>query len=269
MKTRKCPKLKKKTPEQIAKFLIKNYNKEKVPEIVKEFKEWGFNKEKLINDKRTLFKFLVLIAYDRQPFDRPNYYTVWDKGDPESVHNVLERNGLFNLAKIKQLSIQQIESLLRKCRAHGYHLHNTNPKNEKRGTKFARTIKQISEIIDEIKNLLLDTRTESDVLRLHRKLCTIHGIKGTIAAKFIMYTLREMRIGNVHPSKLEPIAFFLLGEAHNQKWAKRLENPEFGGRKGLLEQVMENLREDPLAIDYFWHLDKEYCSKGRCEECEL
>ena len=148
---RKCPKLKHRTAEQIAKFLIKKYNEEKLKVLVKEFEEWGFTKEKLINDKKTLFKFLVLIAYDRQPFDRPNYYTVWDKGDPESVHNVLERNGLFNLAKIRQLSVEEIESLLRKCRAHGYHLHNTNPKNEKRGTKFARTIKQISEIIDEIK----------------------------------------------------------------------------------------------------------------------
>lgn len=266
---RKCPRIKERTPEQIAKFLIIKYREEKLKEIVEEFENWGFTKETLVKDKRTLFKFLILTAYDRQPFDRPDYYTVWDKRDSDSVHNVLERNGLFNLEKIRKLSLNEIDSLLRKSTAHGYHLHNTNPRNEKIGTKFAKTIKQISEIIDEIRNLLLNLKTGSDVLRLHRKLCKIHGIKQTIAAKFIMYVVREMGIGNIHPSKLEPIAFFLLGEAHNQKWAKRLEDPQLGGRKGLLDQVMKNLREDPMAIDYFWQLDREFCSKGRCDECEL
>ena len=264
----KCFKLKDRTAEQIASFLIKNYNEEKVKGIIEEFEVWGFTKENL-KDKGTLFKFLVLVAYDRQPFDRPDYYTVWDKNDPNSVHSVLERNGVLDLGRIRKSSAQEIESLLRKCVAHGYHLHNSNPKNERIGTKFAKTIKQIAEIIDDVINLLLNLKSESDVMRLHRKLCRIHGIKETIAAKFIMYTVRELGIGNVDHSQLEPVAFFLFGEWHNQKWAKRLEDPSFGGREGLLEQVMEKLKEDPMAIDYFWQLDREYCSKGKCDECEL
>ena len=266
---RKCPKLKDRTSKEIASFLIKKYNAEKVRKMVNEFEGWGFTKDELSRNKVLLFKFLILIAYDRQPFDRPNYYTVWDKNDPDSVYNVLERNGILNLERIRKSSIKEIEVSLRKCVSHGYHLHNTNPKNEKIGTKFAKTIKQIAEKIDEIFDLLLNLRSQSDILRLHRKLCTIHGIKETIAAKFIMYTVRELGIGNVSPSELEPIAFFLFGEIHNKKWAKRLEDPSLGGRKGLLDEVMENLKIDPLAIDYFWYLDREYCSKGKCEECGL
>jgi hypothetical protein len=182
---------------------------------------------------------------------------------------MLERNGPLNLDKIRKSTEEEIEFLLRKCVAHGYHLHNSNPKNERIGTKFAKTIKQISEKIDDVMKTLLNLKSVSDIIRLHRKLCTIHGIKETIAAKFIMYTVRELGIGNVDPSQLEPVAFFLFGEWHNQKWARRLEDSSLGGREGLSEQVVEHLKEDPMALDYFWQLDREYCSKSRCDECEL
>jgi len=264
-----CFKLKDRTSIEIASFLIKKYNEEKVEGMIEEFEGWGFSKENLVKDSGTLFKFLVLVAYDRQPFDRPDYYAVWDKNNLNSVYNVLERNRLLNLDKIRKSSEEEIELLLRKCVAHGYHLHNSNPKNERIGTKFAKTIKQISEKIDDAMHILLNLESSSDIIRLHRKLCTIHGIKETIAAKFIMYTVRELGIGNVDPSQLEPVAFFLFGEWHNQKWARRLEEPSLGGREGLLEQVVEHLKEDPMALDYFWQLDREYCSKRRCDECEL
>lgn len=237
--------------------------------MIEEFEGWGFSKEKLAKDKGTLFKFLVLVAYDRQPFDRPDYCAVWDKNDSNSIYSVLERNGLLNLDKIRRSTEEEIEFLLRKCVAHGYHLHNSNTKNERIGTKFAKTIKQISENTDNIMHILLNLKSVSDVVRLHRKLCTVHEIKETIAAKFIKYTVRELGIGNVDPSQLEPVAFFLFGEWHNQKWARRLEDPTLGGRRGLLEQVVERLKDDPMALDYFWQLGREYCSKDRCNECEL
>lgn len=265
----KCFRLKDRTPKQIASFLIRKYNEEKVEGMIEEFELWEFSKEKLAKDNKALFKFLVLVAYDRQPFDRPDYYAVWDKNDSNSVYNVLERNGLLDLDKIRESTEEEIELLLRKCVAHGYHLHNSNPKNERIGTKFAKTIKQISENIDDVMRILRNLKSVSDIIRLHRKLCNIHGIKGTIAAKFIMYTVRELGIGNIGPSQLEPVAFFLFGEWHNQKWARRLEDPSLGGRRGLLEQVIEHLKDDPMALDYFWQLDREYCSKGRCNECEL
>lgn len=106
-------------------------------------------------------------------------------------------------------------------------------------------------------------------MRLHQKLCKIHGIKETIASKFIMYTVRDLKIGNIPLSELDLVSGYLLDEWHNQKWAQRLEDPSYGGRKGLLEEIVEHLKSDAIAIDYFWTLDREYCSKGRCQECDL
>jgi len=231
--------------------------------------EWRFTRDSLTKDKNNLFKFLVLVAYDRQPFDRPDYYAVWERSDPESVFSVLERSGILNLEKVRKLTEQEIDAILRKCVAHKLHLHNTNLKNEAKGTKFARTFKDIVENTDDIFENLSNMQSGLDVMRLHQKLCKIHGIKQTIASKFIMYTIRDLRIGNISPSELDLVSTHLLGEWHNQKWAKRLEDPSLGGRKGLLEEILEHLKSDPMAIDYFWTLDREYCSKGKCQECDL
>lgn len=264
----RCTKLANRKASDIASFLITKYNSEKVQEMIREFNSWGFTKESLVTDGDNLFKFLILISYDRRPFDKPDYYTVWDKNDLNSVYTVLEKSGIFSMKRIKSFSEAELKLILSKCVAHGYHLHNTNP-NGNGGTNYAKTIKNISEVTNDIMQLLTNIQTSMDILKLHRKLCTIHGIKNTIAAKFIMYTVRELGIGNVPASQLEPIAFFLFGEWHNQKWAQRLEDPAFGGRHGLAEQLMEEMKSDPIAIDYFWQLDKEYCTKGKRFDCEL
>lgn len=265
----KCSKLRDRSPSQIASFLLRKYNSEKVKAMIEEFELWGFTKENLCRDRENLFRFLVLVAYDRQPFDRPDYYAVWNKSDQKSVCSVLEKAGLFNIDHIRTLSEKEIELLLRQCIAHGYHLHNSNPANGGIGTNYAKTIKKLSEITDDIIQLLPKLQTGYDVLNLHRKLCTIHGIKNTIASKFIMYTVRELGIGNVPYSQLEPIAFYLFGEWHNKKWAKRLEDPVLGGRPGLAEQLMEHMKSDPIALDYLWQLDRDYCTLGKCQQCDL
>lgn len=264
-----CPKLKDRNSEQIAQFLIRKYNEEKVEAVVEEMEGWHFTKDSLTKNKNRLFKYLVLVAYDRQPFDRPDYFAVWERSDPESVFSVLENRGILDLEKARRFSEQEIDAILRKCVAHKLHLHNTNLKNEAIGTKFARTFKDIVHNIDDISERLSNVRSGLDVMRLHQKLCKIHGIKQTIASKFIMYTIRDLRIGNVPLSELDMISRYLLGEWHNQKWARRLEDPSLGGRKGLLEKIIDKLKSDPMALDYFWTLDREYCSKGRCQECDL
>jgi len=264
-----CPKLKERSAEQIARFLIRNYNEEKVKGIVEEMEGWNFTKDSLTKDKNNLFKFIVLVAYDRQPFDRPDYFSVWERSDPDSVYSVLERNGILDLEKVRKLSEQEIDAILRKCVAHKLHLHNTSMKNEAIGTRFAKTFKDIAQNIEDISESLSNVRSGLDVMRLHQELCKIHGIKQTIASKFVMYTVRDLGIGNVSPSELDLVSGHLLGEWHNQKWAKRLEDPSLGGRRGLLKEIVQHLKSDPMAIDYFWTLDREYCSKGRCQECAL
>ena len=66
-----CPKLKNLSAEQIAQFLIRKYSEEKVQDTVKEMAEWNFTETSLTKDKNNLSKFMVLVAYDIQPFDRP------------------------------------------------------------------------------------------------------------------------------------------------------------------------------------------------------
>jgi len=263
----KCPKLKNLNADQIAHFLMRKYD-EKSKGGVLDLQKKGFNAESLTNDKNNLFRFLILIAYDRQPF--VPYEIVWEKDDPKSAFSVLDRNDVFDLEKIERISEDDLGSILKRCIIRkNLHLHNTNPKNERRGTKFVRTIKDIAQRIDEIRNLLRNVKSGLDAVRLHQKLCEIHGIKSTISAKFIMYTVRGMKIGNIKLSELDLIAKDLLGEWHNRKWVKRLEDPFLGGRKGLLKEIMSKLKEDPIAIDYLFTLDRDYCSKRKCDECEL
>jgi hypothetical protein len=267
-KMQACYKLKSRSAEQIASFLIAKYNSDKVPEMREEFRSWGFTKESLCTDRKTLFRFLVLIAYDRQPFDRPDYNAVWDTTDRDSVRSVLGEAGLLEIDRIATLSEGEIKSSLAKCVAHGCHLHNTNPFGAV-GTDFSKTIKMVSQITDEVMKTLPKLQTALDIFNLHRRVCTVHGIKETIASKFIMYTVRELGIGNVPHSQLEVIAHYLFGESHNKKWKQRLEDPTFGGRTGLLEQIMEKMKSDPIALDYLWELDRDYCTKENCSQCEL
>jgi len=227
----------------------------------------GFTKENLCTDREVLFRFLILISYDRQPFDRPDYFAVWDPTDQQSVFNVLKTAGLFEIDRIRKLSEAEISHDLSKYVAHGYHLHNTNPGGGP-GTDYSKTFKKISQITDEVMATLPKLRTALDVYNLHARV-HVHGIGDIIASKFIMYTVRELGIGNVPHSELGVVSSHLFGEAHNKKWAQRLEDPKLGGRPGLMYQVMQNMTEDPMALDYLWQLDKDFCTSGRCEECDL
>ena len=268
IKLQPCPKLRERSADQIASFLIRKYSEEKSKDIVKEFSNWGFTKESLMGDENKLFQFLVLVAYDRYPF--VPYEIVWERNDRKSAFSVLKRNGLFNLNKVRRSTEDELNHILRQCVIRkDLHLHNTNPKNERMGTRFPRTIKELSQKIDRIMKQLKEMRSGLDVLRLHHEIESIHGFGPTTAAKFIMYTIRDMGIGDIHPSQLDLVAKHLVGEWHNRKWVRRLEDPSLGGKPGLLQEIMENLKDDPMAIDYFFTLDRYYCSKGRCKECEL
>ena len=258
-----CKKLKNRNTDQISSFLIRKFNEVKVKQTAEEFKEWGFTARTLTNDVNNLFQFLVLVSYDRRPFDRPDYKTVWEKDDTESVYYVLEREGLLNLSKVSELSKEELDNKLRQCQVkRGLHLHSVQ-RSGIGGTKFAKTIKEIASKIDQIMQCLRNMNSGLDVMRLHQLIDDIHGFGRTLAAKFVMYTVRIMGIGNVLFSELDLIAKNLRGEWHNSKWSKKLEE------MGLLEEVEEKLRDDPFAFDYFWDLDKYYCSQGRCEVCDL
>lgn len=264
---KKCPKIQEMTAKQIASFLIRKYQ-EKSENFVKDFKSKGFTPESLTTDKNNMFKFMVLVAYDRFPF--VPYEIVWDEDDPLSAYTVLQEKGLFDIDRVSEMSEKDLDKTLKKCIIRkGLHLHNSNPKDERRGTKFSRVIEEIASNVDIVMNLLRNAKNAQDIITLHRVIDGIYGFGPTIASKFIMYTIRDMKVGNVPVSELQPVAKYLLEEQHNKKWVKRLEDPLQGGREGLLQEVQEEMKEDPMAIDYFFTLDRNFCSKGRCDACEL
>jgi hypothetical protein len=78
-----------------------------------------------------------------------------------------------------------------------------------------------------------------------------------------MYVVRCMGIGNIHPSEFDLVARNLGDEWRNSKWVEQLK------KAGILEEVYEKLSDDPFAFDYFWDLDRYYCSQKKCKECEF
>jgi hypothetical protein len=252
-----CPRLMEKTAEEISTFLIKHYNSEKIPFDIKLFEEMGFTKVSLLEDRDNLFKFLVLVAYDRRPFWP--WEIVWDRRMPRSVCNVLKARGLFDVEKVRKIGEEELEKILRQCVTEKNLYLNTNGAY----TRFARTMKEIAERLDQIKDLLSNMKTGLDAQRLHSLIDNIHGFGPTMASKFIMYTVREIGVGSVPRSELNGIAKYLWKEWHNSQWAQRLR------KKGLLEDVIKRLSKDPMAFDYFFYLDRYYCKQNRCQSCIL
>lgn len=258
MKNQNCPKLKNRSAKEIASFLIRKFNEEKVKDVVEEFGKLGFTAESLVISMNNLFKFLVLIGYDRRPFSP--YEIVWNKNDPNSVFSILERHGLLNLDKVMALSEDDLDRCLEKYKVKGLVLSYVDLGKR---IKSAKMIKDIASKIREISACLKSLRSGQDVIKLHRLIDDIYGIGPTIASKFIMYVIRCMKIGRIDPSELAVLAKNLKNEWRNSKWVRRLK------KYGILEEVEKELRKDPFAFDYFWDLDRDYCSKGKCNECEL
>lgn len=253
-----CPKLTNRTPEQIASFLIKKFNEEKVKDLIEEFKEKGFTNKSLVEDKNSLFQFLVLVAFDRRPFSP--YEIVWDQNDPRSVFSVLKKNGLLELSKMQTLTEDKLDEILEKLKVKNLHLNHLDLG---RRIKTSKTMKELASNIERIQLQLNSLKSGYDVMKLHHMIDDIHGFGPTIASKFIMYSIRCMGIGNIASSEFGFVARNLKDEWRNSKWVRQLKE------KGMLKEVYEKLKDDPFAFDYFWDLDRYYCSEGKCKECEL
>jgi hypothetical protein len=254
----KCPKFQKRTPDEIASFLIRKFRNEKVKYVVKEFATWGFTKETLLESKDVLFRFLVLVSFDRRPYSP--YELVWDINNSASVFSTLKRNGLLELNKVKSLKEEELNEILETLTVKNLHLNYLDLGKK---IKTAKTMKEISSKIEQMEFQLNNISSAYDVMKLHQTFDDITGIGPTIASKFIMYTIRCMGIGNVNPSQLDLIAQHLRNEWRNSKWVKQLQE------MGILEDVHQKLKEDPFSFDYFWDLDRYYCSQEKCSECEF
>ena len=69
--------------------------------------------------------------------------------------------------------------------------------------------------------------------------------------------MREIKIGIVQPKHFDLIEEDLLGEYHNNKFAKEI---ELKHGHGFIEEVIKNLKKtgDPLAIDALYFIDRDF-----------
>lgn len=257
-----CPKISQKSPSSIARALIKGYTEEKIPHDLRNFSHLGFNAKSLVSEEDVLLKFLSLILFDRWPF-RP-WEIVWDE-EGGSINSLLRNQGLFHAGELRRVSLDEIESKLRKCVLKGgVWLHTNGGK-----TRFARTLKELSLHVGTIASSMISASSESDIMVLHQDIMNIHGFDPLISARCIAYAMRELGTGRASPAQFEPIARCLREEWRGSDWGERLELPLLGGRPHLFDEIIDHLSDDPLAFDYLYLLGADYCQDGNCEHCSL
>lgn len=249
-----CPRLPGKNANEIAIFLIDNFNNVRLKRVIDSMSASGFSREAFLKDRGVLFRSLVELAYDRWPYS----------GRLDKVRSLLENNRIFDLNYIRNVNEEELELILTFCEVGlGLTLCKADT------TYYPRTIKEIASSVDVIADLLSKTRSGSDARILQKHIMKIHGFGPVLSAKFILFYIREKSVCHVPRSELGVIAKDLQKEYHNEKWVYRLKYPEFGGRPGLLREVWNELSEDPMAFDYFYNLNKDYCSQNLCAECSF
>lgn len=241
--------------ELVKKFcekLIGIYNNKKIPRYIEHFKRAGFTKESLTSDENKIFQLIILASYDQQPFTRAarGWEAIWFE-----LPEVLKKLNLYTLNDIKNTNITEIETKLRDTTFYNYHLDSKGSK----GTSYAKTFINVLSLCKDY-NILekFTTASSSYEIKEIQELISrnVKNIGNMIASKIIMYTLREIKIGKAQPKHFDLIIDDLLGEYHNNKFAREIEH-KYG--IGFISEVIENLKEagDPLAIDALYFVDRD------------
>lgn len=241
--------------ERIVEKLIAVYREQTVPEMVREFEGWGFPAHALRDQWELLYVFLVLAAYDRQPYTRAGgYERIW-ADEPGSLRRVLGDKGLLDPHEITAAKVEAIEPALADARYGGLSLQTDRGAGSTQGTLYARTLKEVGTAVLGLHSRVLNAKSGADAEVLFRLFDDIHGIGPTIASKLCKYLLRELRLGDVPPSQLARCAQPILGEYHNSDGYRKLAL-SFG--EGTMGEVLESLAQsaDPYAIDAIFFINR-------------
>ncbi len=237
----------------VAERLLEVYKTRKLPRDKEYFRLAGFSKELLKQDPDKFFQLLIIAAHDRQPFTwwARGWEPIWEIASTgESLPRVLGELGLFRFQDVATLDGAEIERLLGEARFCGKRLDSYG------GTNFVRTFHEAALLTPTLHSLITSARTTADVLTIHATIDGIHGFGPTIAAKIIMYTMRELGLGQVPPVAFAPVVRPLLDEYHNSQMAK-----EIDGRlgTGTVRMIFDTLCElgDPFAIDVLYYIDRD------------
>jgi hypothetical protein len=244
--------------EQLARKLIEIYTMHKIPEAAKLNRKYeeGFTRDKIEGDTSALFQMIVLAAYDRRPFTiiAKGWEPIWGLIDTgPSLPAILRNAGLYQLAQVLTLSKEDMERRLANCRFFKYRLDSDGAK-----TRYCRTFKDAAELVSirGLLSLMQSATTASEVKKIYELIDGVHGIGPTITSKLIMYTLREIGVGNIDPRELYPAVKPILIEYHNARLTKEL--IQLCQQPDIVEQIFEALKVmgDPFAIDALYYIDR-------------
>ena len=239
----------------LASKLVEVYQGRKIPAYVYHSERAGFTRTILQEDPESLFRMIVIAAYDRQPFTRVarGWEPIWGiQAGGESLPQLLIKAGVFDLAVVLGLKEQDIQRRLAEVRFYHYRMDTDGAH-----TRYARTFKEAAVSVNGgLHRALVESVDEWGALTVFRGFDDIHGIGPTIASKLVMYTLREIGVGKVPPSAFVRVVEPILGEYHNARMAQKLER-KFG--PNCLELLFEELKAlgDPFAIDALYYVDRD------------
>jgi hypothetical protein len=208
----------------IARWLIEIYTKHKLPKYADTFyKPLGYTKQEMEDDPNKVYSMILVAAYDRQPFTKiaRGWESIWGTRSQEnSLRTSLDKMGLLQVRVASELSLEEVSRRLRGVTFHGYRIDSDGAH-----TEYARTVKDIARLVSECQllRLMMQTETPAQVESIFRLLHGIHGIGKTIASKIVMYTLREIGIGQIWRGHLYPAVEPILDEYHNARLTKELE----------------------------------------------
>lgn len=238
--------------KEFAKKLINIYNNRKIPLYVDHFRKAGFTNKSLKTDKNKIFQLIILAAYDQQPFTRAarGWEPIWFE-----LPEILAKLGLYSLKNIKESKIAEVEEKLKNTTFYNYHIDSKG----KLGTSYAETFMDTLNLCENysILKMILNASTSREVKDIQVLISQkIRNIGPMIASKIIMYTMREIKVGIAQPEHFVLIVEDLLGEYHNNKFAKEIE-ARYG--IGYISESIKNLKElgDPLAIDALYFVDRD------------
>jgi hypothetical protein len=238
------------SPERLARALVRYYNEDIVPAMVEEFDSWGFDKETLAKSNDAFFLFLVLSAYDRQPYTRSGAYDrVW-AADPGTVRRLIEDARLHRVSTIQEIAPERLETLLRHMLFGRLSLAGDGR------LRYAETFKDVARQAAELREYTVNCKNTFEVASLHWRFDQIHGVAATIAAKLVKYLLREIDIGQVSPADFPTsIARHLIAEQHVRRALERLDQQYSRAYVSSLWGELEKL-EDTFAIDALFYADR-------------
>lgn len=247
---------------KIGEFLIKIYNNNKIPKYLGYHSRCGFTVNNLINDQNYLFRLLIFAAYDQGPYTgaAKGWEPIWGIAGSQKLPEILKNLELFSLEDIQRLSVYSINEKLSKVTFFNYRIDQKNSVCPQYAKTFITIYRKIKE--DSLLDKFIEANSRAQILNLFENLKQIENIGETIASKIIMYVLREIHLNNISNSCFSDVAKKIMGEFHNNRLIKELDNYYFKGFSDCLyDELVKN--GDPYAIDALYYIDRDERSLKR------